>query len=64
MAGNESIMNVEDVARALYGTPEGERPSKSQLNSVASLCRNGKLQAMKAGKRWLIRMEWPTSNGG
>ena len=55
----EQLMNVEQMARALYGVPEGTAPTKGQTNHVAALCRAGKLDAAKCGRRWLIRVEWP-----
>lgn len=55
----EQVMNTEQVARALYGVPADAAPTKSQTNTVAALCRAGKLNATKAGRRWIIRMEWP-----
>ena len=58
MAGTE-IMNTESMARVLYGVADGEAPTESQLNSVTEMCRQGKLDAVKAGRRWLIRVEWP-----
>ena len=61
--GKEQLMNVEAVARVLYDIPANAAPTKSQTNTVAALCRAGKLDATKAGRRWLIRMEWPGTGG-
>jgi len=56
---NSTILNVEQMARAMYGVPDSERPTKSQRNRVSELCRDGKLNATKAGRRWVIRVDWP-----
>ena len=53
----EKIYNVEQMAKAMYGL-DGE-PTKAQRNTVAKLCRSGQLDAVKAGRRWLIRVDWP-----
>ena len=57
------VLNVEQMARRLYGLAEDEAPTKSQRNHVAELCRAGKLNAQKAGRRWLIRLEWRADGG-
>ena len=44
----------------MYGTDE---PTKPQRNHVAKLCREGKLDAVKCGQRWVIRIEWPGAAG-
>ena len=54
-----TIMNVEQMAQAMTGLDAGEMPTKSQRNRVSELCRKGKLDAVKAGRRWIIRVEWP-----
>ena len=56
---SEKIMNVEQMARAVYGLDADAVPTKSQRNRIRELCRAGKLDAVKAGRRWLIHMEWP-----
>ena len=53
-----TIMNVEQMARAMYGVSDRVEPTKSQTNRVSELCREGKLSAAKAGRRWLIKVEW------
>ena len=53
------IMNVEQMARLMYGLDDCETPTKSQKNRVTELCRDGKLEALKVGRRWLIRLTWP-----
>ena len=50
------VVNVEGFASMMYGTDE---PTKSQRNHVCKLCRQGKLNATRAGRRWLIRVDWP-----
>lgn len=62
--GEVRLMNVEQMARALYGVPAGSEPTKSQTNGVAALCRAGKLDAAKCGRRWVIRVEWPGEGEG
>ena len=57
------ILNTDQAARLIYGTPEGQRPTKSQRGHVAELCREGKRDATRAGRRWLIRMEWSGDGG-
>ena len=49
------IVNVEQMACMMYGV---DAPSKSQRNHIAELCRTGKLDAVKCGRRWVIRLEW------
>jgi hypothetical protein len=58
MAANDSgdVVNVETLASMVYGVDE---PSKAQRNGVAKLCREGRVPAVKVGRRWLIRLPWP-----
>ena len=52
----ETFFNVETMAKVMYGL-DGE-PTKAQRNKVAELCRRGQLDAVKAGRRWIIRVKW------
>ena len=55
------LMNIEQAARIIYGLDDTP-PTKSQKNTVAGLCRSGKLDATKAGRRWVIRMTFDGNN--
>lgn len=52
-------MTLENYCRMRYGLGEKEMPTKAQRNTVSQMCRDGALrkQAVKSGKRWLIRTE-------
>ena len=58
--GARETVNEETMACMVYGV---DAPSKSQRNHIAELCRAGKLDAVKVGRRWLIRIEWPGDAG-
>ena len=59
---SDTTTNVKGLARIIYGTDE---PSRAMTNHVAKLCREGKVPAVKCGRRWVVRIEWPTvSEGG
>ena len=59
----ELYKTVKGMARIMYDVPDGEEPTKAQTNHVAKLCREGKLDAAKAGVRWVIRMEFAGGDG-
>ena len=50
------VMTLDQYCRMRYGLSDGEKPTKSQRNTVAAMCREGSLmrQAFKSGRRWLI----------
>ena len=52
-------MTLENYCRMRYGLGSDEKPTKAQLNTVGWMCREGALrkQAVKSGRRWLIRTE-------
>ena len=56
---DETIMNVEQMARAVYGLDADSVPSKSQRNRIREMCREGKVPAIKCGRRWVVKLEWP-----
>lgn len=62
--GGAVIVNTAEAARMVYGVPDGARPSRGQTNQIAALCRAGKLDAVRVGRRWLIRLEWSSSREG
>ena len=51
------IMNLDAYCRLRYGLADGEKPTKSQRNTVSAMCRDGVLDAFKSGRRWLIRIK-------
>ena len=54
------VKSVTDYAKVRYGVDE---PTKSQVNCVTELCRNGTIRhAQKMGNRWYIdcTAEWPS----
>ena len=49
------IMTIDQYCRVRYGLEKGEKPTKSQRNTVSCMCREGRvLGAFKSGRRWLI----------
>ena len=51
------VMNLDTYCRLIYGLQPGEKPTKSQRNTVSEMCRRGTLDAFKSGRRWLIRVK-------
>ena len=51
-------MTVDQVCAVLYGKrwDESEKGKKSKRDTVSRMCRDGALDARKAGKRWLIEL--------
>ena len=49
------VVNLDAYCAIRYGL-EGP-PTKAQRNTVSKMCRDGKLDAYKSGKRWFIRLE-------
>ena len=48
-------MKLDEYCRIYYGLKDGERPTKSQRNSVSRMCREKRLDAVKSGSRWFIK---------
>lgn len=51
------IVSLDAYCRIVYGLPDGQKPTKSQRNTVSEMCRKGTLDAFKSGRRWLIRLK-------
>lgn len=51
------IVSLDAYCRLVYGLPDGQKPTKSQRNTVSEMCRRGTLDAFKSGRRWLIRLK-------
>ena len=55
--GEMEPMRIDRYCRIRYGLKDGEKPTRSQRNTAAAMCRNGTLDAFKSGRVWLIRWE-------
>lgn len=49
------VMTVDQYCAIRYGLADGQKPTKAQRNTVATMCRNGTVEAFKSGKRWIIK---------
>ena len=56
-------MNLRQFCRVKYGLPEGAEPTKAQLNTVTQMCRDGKLDAIKVGRQWLVNLQFESEKG-
>ena len=50
-------MNVMEYIRMRYGVPDGEEPTKAQINSTYNCLRRGTIPGTKQGGRWFVWME-------
>ena len=48
-------MKLDEYCRIYYELKDGEKPTKSQRNSVSRMCREKRLDAVKSGNRWFIK---------
>lgn len=48
---------MKRFCRWYYELEGGEEPTKSQVNAVSKMCRDGTLPAFKVGRKWFIDME-------
>lgn len=49
-------MNVDQACAVIYGDgwDKDEKSRKSKRNTVSRMCRDGVLEARKAGRKWVI----------
>jgi len=52
--GGDMVMNLDQYCRVRYGLEKDEKPTKSQRNTVSRMCRDGTLDAVKSGRKWII----------
>lgn len=50
----DCLWSVKRFARWLYELDDADEPSKSQINYIGHMCKDGKLPAVKVGKKWRI----------
>lgn len=52
-------LTVDGYCAVVYGPgwDATDRSKKSKRDTVSLMCRDGKLDAFKSGRRWLIRLE-------
>ena len=56
------IMDTEEFARLWFKVPDDGAPTKSQLDTVGAMCRDGRIRnARKMCSKWFIdcTAEWP-----
>ncbi len=56
---NMGLMTVDDYCELVYKDEfrKSKASMKSKRNTVSRMCRDGVLDAVKSGRRWLIRLE-------
>lgn len=50
----EHLWSIRRFARWRYELPDFVEPTKSQMNAVTKMCRDGVLPALKVGRQWRI----------
>ncbi len=51
------FLDVKRFCAIYYGLGDDDEPTKAQRNSVARMCRNGTIPALRIGKRWFVVMD-------
>ena len=48
------LWTIKRFCRWRYELPDGEEPTKGQINTVSKMCREGVLPAVRVGNQWRI----------